>query len=278
MAGQTTTDQLVRAGGRVGDPAGGLSSLLASQTLRAVVDLREPPGAGTEEAEAVVPAEPEDPERPLAGRLAVVTGAGAGLGRLVALALVDAGARVGVLDRDGDALAETAAAAEPDAPIVPLECDLGSLSDVEGAADFIARLDRPVHVLVHAASCPVTHGLEGEVSDLDEQYLVNLRGPYALTQLLLPQLRSAPGHVVFLGTDGEPAREELQHAMTRAGVEVLAAGLRRELAPAGGRVSVVRDAGPDTEPADVAACVLGALEMPRRLEVSDVRLRAAASA
>lgn len=212
--------------------------------------------------------------RPLAGRVAVVTGGGEPWGRATALALGEAGMRVCILGSDVAALRGTAAAAGADARILYLPCDLGSLSEVAGAADFIARFDRPVDVLVHAADVHVRHGVvAGEVADLDEQYLVNLRGPYLVTQHLVPQLRQGPGQVVFLQPE-ESARSstDVQHAMSRAGLEVLAAGLREEVAATGIRVTTVR-AAIACEPEDVADCVLGALEMPDRVELTELRLR-----
>ena len=222
------------------------SDLLASQTrlvtTRRSIDLREPapPDAADVPAPPVLEREPSpDPLRPLLGRVAIITGGGDPVGRAIALALLDAGARVCVLGPEVDALKETTADADPSAPILYLQCDLGSLSDVSGAADFIARFDRPVDVLVHAASCRVAQGaIEGVVADLDEQYLVNLRGPYVLTQHLVPQLREGPGDVVFVTRDLGSGAGDVQHAMTTAGLPALAAALRDELSDDGVRVSV----------------------------------------
>jgi NAD(P)-dependent dehydrogenase (short-subunit alcohol dehydrogenase family) len=244
-----------------------------------VVDLREDPAA-----EATVE---EDALRPLVGKVAVVTGGGGAVGRAVALALLDAGARVCVLDREAAGLRETTAAAGPAAPILYLQCDLGSVSEVAGAADFITRFDRPVDVLVHAADVHVAHGVgEGVVADLDEQYLVNLRGPYLITQQLLERLQEGPGHVVFINPgSGATESGDTQYAMTRAGVGALADGTRRELRGTGVRVSTIHvdavlDGGSPTPSAegfvsevDIADCVMGALEMPARVEISELHLR-----
>jgi NAD(P)-dependent dehydrogenase (short-subunit alcohol dehydrogenase family) len=229
-------------------------------------------------ARALTSAE-QTPIRPLSGRVAVVTGGGEPWGRAVALVLGEAGMRVCILGSDVAALRGTAAAAGPDARMLYLPCDLGSLSEVAGAADFIARFDRPVDVLVHAADVHVRHGvIAGDVADLDEQYLVNLRGPYLVTQHLMPQLRQGPGQVVFLQPeDSGCGAPDTQYAMSRAGLDILAAGLRDEVAAAGIRVTTVR-ATTTCEPGDIADCVLGALEMPDRVELTELRLRARATA
>lgn len=252
---------------------------------RVVIDLRDEavreaplPAA----AVAVVPDEDlDDTLQPLLGKVAVVTGGGGPVGRAVALSLLDAGARVCVLDRDVADLRETTAAAGADASILYLQCDLGSISEVEGAADFITRFDRPVDVLVHTADVHVRHGVgDGVVADLDEQYLVNLRGPYLMTQQLLPRLRQGPGHIVFVNPVAPP--DDTQYAMTRAGLRSLADGTRREVGASGVRVSTIHvmaeqggtDAGEGIQPVDIADCVMGAIEMPRRVEICDLHLRA----
>ena len=261
------------------------SELLASRTRvepsDLVVDLREPSPGGR-----------PDPLRPLVGKVAVVTGGGGPVGRAIAHALLDAGARVCVLGSDADSLRETTHAAGATARILYLQCDLGSVSDVSGAADFIARFDRPVDVLVHAANVHVRHGVaDGVIADLDEQYLVNLRGPYLMTQHLLPQLEQGPGHVVFISPEAEGAVGDIQFSMTAAGAGALADGLRREVASTGIRVSTIRvgrvvDPGHESPtgpryggvlPDDIADCVIGAVEMPDRVEIADLRLRSPAS-
>ncbi len=258
------------------------SDLLASQTRLVTstrsIDLREPADSPSPPSPSVA-VEPElspDPLRPLVGRVAVITGGGDPVGRAVALALLDAGARVCVLGPEVDGLKATTADADPSAPILYLQCDLGSLADVSGAADFISRFDRPDDVLVHAATCRVAQGVvEGVVADLDEQYLVNLRGPYVLTQHLVPQLREGPGDVVFVTRDLGSGPGDVQHAMTTAGLPALASALRDELSDDGVRVSVITAAGEDDlDPSDLADCVLGAVEMPRRVEIGELRVRA----
>jgi NAD(P)-dependent dehydrogenase (short-subunit alcohol dehydrogenase family) len=216
----------------------------------------------------------------LVGKVAVVTGGGGAAGRAVALSLLSAGARVCVLDADAAELRATTSAAGASAPILYLQCDLGSVTEVAGAADFIARFDRPVDVLVHAADIHVAHDVStGVVADLDEQYLVNLRGPYLITQHLMTQLRQGPGHIVFIRpwTSAVNA-EDTQYAMTHAGVSVLAEALRDELGAAGVRISTIHVGSPApgidaVEAVDIADCVMGALEMPARIELSNLHLR-----
>ena len=248
------------------------------QVIEAEIDLRDDSRSAPE------PHGPLDPFDTLAGKMAVVTGAHDRVGRAVALALVAAGARVCVIGRDQDRLREIAEVAGPAASVVYLQCDLGSATDVASAADFVTRVDQPVDVLVHCADVHVRHGVsKGPIEDLDEQYLVNLRGPYLLTQALVDRIRSGPGHVVFVNPvdDVSFSSNDTQYAMTRYGVKALAAGVRMELSGAGVRVTTVHVGGliaestdvPALHPDDVADCVLGAVEMPAHLEITDLHLR-----
>lgn len=237
------------------------------------------PGAPSERSAPA--AEPASP-RPLQGRVAVVTGGAGGLGRVVALDLAAAGARVCVLGRDVAAMRETAALAGPGAAIVTLQCDVGSISEIDGVVDFIDRLDRPVDILVHGEDVHVRGGVEhGSVTDLDEQYLVNLRGPYLLSQRLLDGLREARGHVVFVNavTAATPTGFA-QHTVVHHGVTALADALRAEVGDDGVAVSCIHVEIPDPagddpalDPAAVSEVVVGAVAMRDRIDVTDVRVR-----
>ena len=223
---------------------------------------------------------------PLHGRVAVVTGGANGVGREVALGLARSGARVCVLGRELAHLRETVELAGPEAAILFLQCDVGSLSEIEGVVDFIERFDRPVDILVHAEGVQVRGGIEhGSVNDLDEQYLVNVRGPYLMSQRLLAQLRAGRGHVVFVNPapSSEGAIDFGQFAVTTDSVRSLADTLRREVQTSGVRVTSIRPEAPTTDvaaetvvalsPHDIADSVLHAVQVPGQVEITDITLR-----
>lgn len=233
-------------------------------------------------------------DSPLQGKVAIVTGGSSGIGREIALGLVAQGARVCIVGRAVDRLKETSEAAGRHAPIVYLQCDLGSASEIDSMADFIERFDRPVDILVHAAGVHVAADVAGgSVVDLDEQYLVNLRGPYLVSQRLMSQLQIAGGHVVFLNSlDGLRAQAgTVQFAMTKFGLRALADSLRDELAGTGVRVTSIFAGGlalsaesrelPDGSVAvaaitasDIASCVVQTLRMPASVQITDLRVTA----
>src|SRR5262245_51973615 len=136
-------------------------------------------------------------------RTALVTGAGSGIGRAIAVALAAAGGNVVLSGRRVGELRETAAQVEAAGGVPHVRpTDLASDDALAALATAVGevgggRLD----VLVHAAATHVRGTLdELAPDDLDETLRVNVRAPVLLTRLVLPLLRAAPGDVVFVNT------------------------------------------------------------------------------
>ena len=128
----------------------------------------------------------------LKDRVAVVTGAGSGLGRAFACALAGAGAKVACIDRDAGALAETVTQIGGDAH--EFVADLAIADDVDEAARMIldwsaGRLD----ILINNAGIATPPGrlLEVSVEDWDRAIAVNLRSVFLCTKAFLPALLSS---------------------------------------------------------------------------------------
>ena len=115
----------------------------------------------------------------LEGTTAVVTGAGGGIGRGVALELARAGANVAVLDLDGDRAEETAAllAGEGSVQALHRRCDTTDAAQVGAAAAEVRDWLGPVDVLVNNAGIIGTGALmETEPADWQRVLDVNLTG------------------------------------------------------------------------------------------------------
>jgi NADP-dependent 3-hydroxy acid dehydrogenase YdfG len=232
----------------------------------------------------------------LEGRVCVVTGASSGIGRAVAIALVRAGAHVWAVGRSRDRLDALALEADGPGSAEPLVLDLeldGELADA--AVAIMARADA-IDALVHSAGAIRLGSLESlSASDLDHQYVVNLRAPFVLTKLLLPALRRARGQVVFVNSSAafRASASNALYAATKAGLKALADGLRDEVNRDGvrvvsvyvGRVATPMQAAvhefegrryrPELllRPEDVAETVLTTLALPASGEVTDVSIR-----
>ena len=167
-------------------------------------------------------------------RVHLVTGAGSGIGALLARALLDRGDEVHVVarsDRRATELGEQLPGARP------LVADLDRHESVESLS-LPDRLDSVVH-----AAGVVELGAVGELSveDWSSQLRVNLVAPAALTRVALPALRAARGTVVFVnsgaGLSAHPGWSA--YAASKHGLRALADSLRGEEAAHGVRVSSV---------------------------------------
>jgi short-subunit dehydrogenase len=235
----------------------------------------------------------------LAGSAALVTGASGGIGGAIADALAGAGAALLLSGRDRERLEAAAARARAlgAASARALPADLAA----DGAAEALAAraLDAlgGIDVLVHALGLFAGGTIaDTPLADLDAQYQVNLRAPWALTRALLPSLVARRGQVVFInsGAGLHPARGAWgAYSATKHALRAFADSLRDEVNPAGVRVVSIfpgRTATPMQEqvkrfegrpyhperllqPADVAAAVLTALTLPRTAEVTDLSVR-----
>jgi NAD(P)-dependent dehydrogenase (short-subunit alcohol dehydrogenase family) len=167
-------------------------------------------------------------ERPLAGRIALVTGASRGIGRASALALAAAGAHIVAVARTQGALEELddviRAETGERATLVPMDLANGDGIDQLGLA--IHQRHGRLDVMVHAAAVlggliPVSHM---DPPRFEHVVQVNLTASYRLIRSVEPLLRqSDAGRAIFL-TTGVAARPRAfwgAYAATKAGLEAL---------------------------------------------------------
>jgi len=240
----------------------------------------------------------KDLQNGLDGRVAIVSGASRGIGRAIALDLAGRGARVHALGRDRAAL--DGVAGEADGIVVQV-IDLLDEAALESLLERVRGESPRVDTIVHCAGA-LTHSTTRDASmqDLDEMLALNLRAAYRLTQGLLPDLIESAGDVVFVNSSAVqfPRAHSGQYAATQHALLGFANSLREELNPQGVRVLSVfpgktatalqerlhREAGEDyrpefmLQPEDVAEVVVGALALPRRAEVTEIRIRPARKA
>lgn len=179
------------------------------------------------------------PSPRLDGKVVLVTGASSGIGFATAEACAEAGARVVLHGRDEQRLARCAERVGEHAAVA---CDLrgdDAPARLVGAAlEAFGGLDAVVHSAGVFWPRPFA---EAPLSDLDEQWRVNVRAPYALTKEAAPHLVERGGAVVFLssiaGRAGFPGAAA--YCATKGAVELLVKSLAMELAPHGVRVNAV---------------------------------------
>lgn len=174
----------------------------------------------------------------LAGKTALLTGATGGLGRAIAGALADRGARLVLSSRKPDELAELAAEL-PGGGHRTLVCDLAD----EGAALRLLAEAGQVDVLVANAGLPASGRLDGfSQEEIGRALRVNLESPVRMARELTPRLvERGSGHLVFVSSisgKAATARASL-YAATKFGVRGFALCLREDLRGTGVGVSVI---------------------------------------
>ncbi|MFJ3904636.1 SDR family oxidoreductase [Streptomyces sp. NPDC090025] len=222
----------------------------------------------------------------------VITGAGSGIGAAVARRLHARGDELVLHARDA-ARAKELAAEFPGARTL-----VGDLADPDRLSWAFSHQTMPERVdsLLHIAGV-IDLGAVGDLTPKTwhHQLNVNLVAPAELTRHLLPQLRLAKGHVVFVNSGaGLTAHGEWgAYAASKHGLKALADALRHEEHDNGVRVTSVypgRTASPmqakvhqqegkeyDPErwidPESVATALVMALDLPRDAEVNDLSVR-----
>lgn len=148
--------------------------------------------------------------RSLAGKVAIVTGGSAGIGRLTAVALARCGAQLVVVGRSKERLAETVAeirAVDGTAAPVALPLDVRSERDMAGmAAAAVERFGR-IDILVHSAGVLRPEGMglkridQTPVDEWDYVVQTNLTGTLLANRAVLPQMiRQRSGDIVNLSS------------------------------------------------------------------------------
>lgn len=174
----------------------------------------------------------------LRDRVAVVTGASRGLGRAIALALADAGARLALLARDADALRAVAAKiARHGGEAVVCPCDVTSEADVAAAAARVRERFGAAHILVNSAGVnlrkPIT---EFTLAEWRQVLDTNLTGAFLVCRAFVPLLRGRGyGRILnltsILSHVALPGRTA--YAASKAGLLGFTRALALELAPEG---------------------------------------------
>ena len=230
-----------------------------------------------------------------AGRVVLVTGASAGVGRATALVLAAEGAAVGLIAR-GDAGLHAVAdeIARAGGRALPLPADVTDEAAIGGAVARAARELGVVDILIANAGMNRPGAVEGyPLRDWDLVLGTNLTGVFLAARAVLPEMRARGGGQIIAvasgaGKQGYPglaaysaAKFGLIGFMQALGAEVKGQNIRcgtivpgSILTDFGGRTAAEKRAGPGRYllPEDVAASILHQLRQPPHAWVQELSL------
>jgi 2-deoxy-D-gluconate 3-dehydrogenase len=225
----------------------------------------------------------------VSGRRAIVTGGAGLLGRRFAAALVDLGATVHVLDRDGDAGAGAGRA-------VPVACDITDEADVDRAIGDVAA-GGPIDVLVNSAAVdPKADAGSSTLADTGFSGYplaawklsmdVNLTGTFLVTRAVcrVMEQHGTPGAIVNISStyglagpdqriyqraDGTRSFKPLDYSVTKAGMLGFTRALAAHYAGTGIRVNALTPGGAYNEHDDEFVAAYSARTMLGRMARPD---------
>jgi NAD(P)-dependent dehydrogenase (short-subunit alcohol dehydrogenase family) len=186
-----------------------------------------------------------DPDRSetLRDRTALVTGAGSGIGRAIALRFGRTGARVAVLDVAEDAARAVAAEVESlGARSLEVPCDVSREADVASAFQLIESRLGSVDILVNSAGVAHIGTIEQTTEeDLDRLYAVNVKGVYNCMKAAVASMKGHGGVILNIAsvasTLGIPDR--FAYSMTKGAVLTMTYSVARDYVSQGIRCNAI---------------------------------------
>lgn len=226
----------------------------------------------------------------LTDKIAVVTGAGSGIGEAIATLLHEEGAKVVLAGRNKDKLQNVAnQLAQDSVKVVPTDVTKKEEVDelIKMAQQTFGGLDIVINSAGQMLSSKIT---DYQVDEWDSMIDVNIKGTLYTAKAALPtMLEQSSGHLINIASISgfEVTKSSTIYSATKAAVHTITQGLEKELAKTGIKVTSISPGMVDTaitatynptdrkklEPQDIAEAVLYALTQPKHVNVNEITVR-----
>lgn len=226
----------------------------------------------------------------LTDKIAVVTGAGSGIGEAIATLLHEEGAKVVLAGRNKDKLQSVAnQLAQDSVKVVPTDVTKKEEVDelIKMAQQTFGGLDIVINSAGQMLSSKIT---DYQVDEWDSMIDVNIKGTLYTAKAALPtMLEQSSGHLINIASISgfEVTKSSTIYSATKAAVHTITQGLEKELAKTGVKVTSISPGMVDTaitatynptdrkklEPQDIAEAVLYALTQPKHVNVNEITVR-----
>lgn len=226
----------------------------------------------------------------LTDKVAVVTGAGSGIGEAIATLLHEEGVKVILAGRNKDKLQNVAnQLAQDSVKVVPT--DVTKKEEVDELIKIAQQTFGGLDIVINSAGQMLSSKItDYQVDEWDSMIDVNIKGTLYTTQAALPtMLEQSSGHLINIASISgfEVTKSSTIYSATKAAVHTITQGLEKELAKTGVKVTSISPGMVDTaitaaynptdrkklEPQDIAEAVLYALKQPSHVNVNEITVR-----
>ncbi|HDJ4371049.1 TPA: SDR family oxidoreductase [Staphylococcus aureus] len=226
----------------------------------------------------------------LTDKVAVVTGAGSGIGEAIATLLHEEGAKVVLAGRNKEKLQNVANQLSQDSvKVVPT--DVTNKEEVDELIKIAQQTFGDLDIVINSAGQMLSSKItDYQVDEWDSMIDVNIKGTLYTAQAALPtMLEQSSGHLINIASISgfEVTKSSTIYSATKAAVHTITQGLEKELAKTGVKVTSISPGMVDTaitaaynptdrkklEPQDIAEAVLYALTQPKHVNVNEITVR-----
>ena len=181
----------------------------------------------------------------ITGKTAIVTGSTKGIGRAIAVALAEAGAKVAVSSRDAGRVAETAQSlTDSGHTVIGIPCNVGRKDELQNLVDQTKAQLGPIDILICNAAINPYYGPAMEIPDdvFAKVMHTNIQAQLWLTQMVVPDMKAQKdGAIILISSIGGLRGSDVIGAynISKAADIQLAKNLAVELGPDNIRVNAI---------------------------------------